>query len=177
MSFDRLSLLLILFHFSFFLHILRITHTYRHRITCRRIKESMPCYQQSNDILGGGRGRFLYHEEEESARYTGTEHTHPHTYHFLLRMMVMRQKSSPCLLPGSFLSLQLNYYTGSFTLTILSPALLSTAPQAGMPRIAYTEFDQIRDWVEIYLTECGKTDVPVVMRSNPALYSRCCLWV
>ena len=137
----------------------------------------MPCYQQSNDILGGGSGRFLYHEEEESARYTGTEHTHTHTYHFLLRMMVMRQKSSPCLLPGSFLSLQLNYYTGSFTLTILSPALLSTAPQAGMPRIAYTEFDQIRDWVEIFLTECGKTDVPVVMRSNPALYSRCCLWV
>ena len=44
-------------------------------------------------------------------------------------------------------------------------------------RIAYTEFDQIRDWVEIFLTECGKTDVPVVMRSNPALYSRCCLWV
>lgn len=43
-------------------------------------------------------------------------------------------------------------------------------------RIAYTEFDQIRDWVEIFLTECGKTDVPVVMRSNPALYSRCCLW-
>jgi len=44
-------------------------------------------------------------------------------------------------------------------------------------RIAYTEFDQIDNWVQMFMTECSKTDVPVVMRSNPALYSICCLWV
>jgi hypothetical protein len=44
-------------------------------------------------------------------------------------------------------------------------------------RIAYTDFDQIGKWVEMFLIECGKADTPVVMRSDPALYSRCCLWV
>ena len=42
---------------------------------------------------------------------------------------------------------------------------------------AHTDFDQIGKWVEMFLTECVKADTPVVMRSNPALYSRCCLWV
>jgi hypothetical protein len=33
-------------------------------------------------------------------------------------------------------------------------------------RVAYTEFGQIENWVEMFLTECSKTDVPVVMRSK-----------